>query len=377
MLPLAKAFQNRGHSIAWATSPDALSGLLNNGFELFAVGLAMDDARCIFQQRWPAAASLRGEEYAGYTFARLFGGVVAPAMLVDLDEALVQYAPNLVIFEPAALAMPLACQRRGVSYVVHGYGLKLPQFLITEALREFGSYWLKAGLEPPQDAGLYRGLYIDIVPPSLQAVSDTRLSNSLLLNAASVSQPQGPDFDESLLRAMAVTARPTIYLTFGTVFNQLEAFRIAATGLSRLDALVIVTIGRDGKLDNFSNLPENVYVARYIDQAALLKHCSLVVSHGGAGTVLGAAAYGVPQLILPQAADHFRNARALCKGGVGLVIGGDQCTADAIQAGALFALMTPAFTIASRRLAEEIRSMPTPYVVVSSIEKIFFFENKR
>jgi UDP:flavonoid glycosyltransferase YjiC (YdhE family) len=220
-------------------------------------------------------------------------------------------------------------------------------------------------------------LYIDIVPPSLQAVSDTRLSNSLLLNAASVSQPQGPDFDESLLRAMAVTARPTIYLTFGTVFNQLEAFRIAATGLSRLDALVIVTIGRDGKLDNFSNLPENVYVARYIDQAALLKHCSLVVSHGGAGTVLGAAAYGVPQLILPQAADHFRNARALCKGGVGLVIGGDQCTADAIQAGALFALMTPAFTIASRRLAEEIRSMPTPYVVVSSIEKICFFENKR
>lgn len=92
------------------------------------------------------------------------------------------------------------------------------------------------------------------------------------------------------------------------------------------------------------------------------------MSHGGAGTVLGTAAYGVPQLILPQAADHFRNARALSNVGVGLVIGNDQCTPDAIEAAALCLLTTRAYAAAAQCLADEICLMPTADDVVSRLE---------
>ena len=84
--------------------------------------------------------------------------------------------------------------------------------------------------------------------------------------------------------------------------------------------------------------------------------------------MLGTAAYGVPQLILPQAADHFRNARALADVGAGLVIGNDQCRPDAIEAAAHCVLTTRAYASAAQRLADEIRLMPTPDDVVSRLE---------
>lgn len=369
MVPLALAFQQRGHGVAWATSPDALLELAQTGFKLFPAGLAMDDARRIYHQRWPEAASLRGEEHAGHTFPRLFGGVVAPAMIADLEAALDLYAPDLVVLEPAALAMPLACQRQDVKYVTHGYGLKLPQSHLNEAMREFAPHWQMTGIEPPQDAGLYRDLYIDIAPPSLQTVQEFKPDSSQLLSPSASQSMCEPDLPSRLLHAMICSRQPKIYLTFGTVFNQLEALRTAAIGLARLDAVVVATVGGSGNMDDFSSLPENVHVERYLNQAALLKHCSAVVSHGGAGTVLGAAAYGVPQLILPQAADHFRNARALANVGAGLVIGNDRCTPDAIESSALCLLTTPAFATAAQCLADEIRLMPSVDDVVTRLEK--------
>lgn len=368
MLPLALAFQQRGHAVAWATSPDALPGLGNTGFELFPAGLAMDEARRIYHQRWPEAASLQGEEHAGHTFPRLFGSVVAPPMIADLEAALDLCVPDLVILEPAALAMPLVCQRRGVKYLVHAYGLKLPRSHLTEAMREFAPHWQKVGIDPPQDAGLCGNLYIDIAPPSLQTVPEIGPGYSQLLSPSTFQTMCEPALPARLLHAMTCSTQPKIYLTFGTVFNQLEALRTAAIGLARLDAVVVVTVGGSGNMDDFSSLPENVYVQRYLNQAALLKYCSAVVSHGGAGTVLGTAAYGVPQLILPQAADHFRNARALSNVGVGLVIGNDQCTPDAIEAAALCLLTTRAYAAAAQCLADEICLMPTADDVVSRLE---------
>ena len=370
MLPLAQAFQQRGHGVAWATSPDALPGLGQTGFELFRAGLAMDEARRIYHQRWPQAASLYGEEHAGYMFPRLFGGVVAPAMIADLEAALDLYAPHLVILEPAALAMPLVCQRRGVKYVLHAYGLMLPQSHLTEAMREFSPHWQRAGIDSPQDAGLYRNLYIDIAPPSLQTSTEIGPGYSQLLSPTTFQTKYEPALPERLLHAMTCSTRPKIYLTFGTVFNQLEALRTAAMGLSRLDAVVVVTVGGSGNMDDFSSLPENVYVERYLNQAALLEHCSAVVSHGGAGTVLGTAVYGVPQLILPQAADHFRNARALANVGAGLAIGNDQCTPGAVEAATLCLLSTRSYVDAAQCLADEIRLMPTADDVVSKLENL-------
>jgi Erythromycin biosynthesis protein CIII-like, C-terminal domain len=58
---------------------------------------------------------------------------------------------------------------------------------------------------------------------------------------------------------------------------------------------VIVTVGHGADPDRFGPQPPNVRITDYLPQADLLPHCRLVVSHGGAGTVLGALCHAIPR----------------------------------------------------------------------------------
>lgn len=246
MLPLAEAFVRRGHDVAWATAPDALPELTGRQFALFPAGLTMSGARQIYRQRWPEAAFLRGEALSAHTFPRLFGGVVAPAMLADLELILDRWQPAFVINEAAALAAPLACKRQGFKHVTHGFGLRLPPPHLASAMQEFGAFWASADGPPPADGRLYEHLYLDIAPPGLSHSLAPTIPRSLLLRPASPRIREIMALPTSLRHMLSGSNRPLIYLSFGTVFNHSEALGMAAAALARLDATAIVTVGRDG-----------------------------------------------------------------------------------------------------------------------------------
>lgn len=368
MLPLAEAFVRRGHDVAWATAPDALPELTGRQFALFPAGLTMSGARQIYRQRWPEAAFLRGEALSAHTFPRLFGGVVAPAMLADLELILDRWQPAFVINEAAALAAPLACKRKGFKHVTHGFGLRLPPPHLASAMQEFGALWASADGPPPADGRLYEHLYLDIAPPGLSHSLAPTIPRSLLLRPASPRIREIMALPTSLRHMLSGSNRPLIYLSFGTVFNHSEALGMAAAALARLDATAIVTVGRDGDPGSLGGLPANVHVEPYVDQARLLPFCDAVVSHAGAGTLLGAAAHGLPQLLLPQAADQFRNAQAIATAGAGRMLRPEQLSVDLIESGLRDILGSTEVPMAARRLAGEILAMPSAEAVAAEIE---------
>ena len=92
---------------------------------------------------------------------------------------------------------------------------------------------------------------------------------------------------------------------------------------------MVVAAGRVPAAE-LGRLPANVTVRTWVDQADLLPHVDVVVHHGGSGTTLGALTVGVPQLVLPQGADQFANAEALCAAGAALRLLPGDVTADAV-----------------------------------------------
>ena len=103
-------------------------------------------------------------------------------------------------------------------------------------------------------------------------------------------------------------------------------------------------------------------------QDEVLGQVDLVVHHGGAGTTLGAAAASVPQLLLPQAADQFRNAEAVAAAGVGRGLPDVLAEpAGTIRAVAEALLSDGAERDAVRKLAAEIAAMPAPADVVRTL----------
>jgi calicheamicin 3'-O-methyl-rhamnosyltransferase len=101
-----------------------------------------------------------------------------------------------------------------------------------------------------------------------------------------------------------------------------------------------------------------VLVERYIPQALVLPRCDALVAHAGAGTMLGALAAGVPQLLLPHGAEQHLNAEACRRAGAALVVAPEELTAGVVRAGLERVLEEPAFAAAAARLRDEIAAMP-------------------
>lgn len=64
--------------------------------------------------------------------------------------------------------------------------------------------------------------------------------------------------------------------------------------------------------------PDNVQVVRSAPHAAVLRKASVVVTHGGHGTVVKALAAGLPLLIMPMGRDQGDNAARASARGAGL-----------------------------------------------------------
>jgi UDP:flavonoid glycosyltransferase YjiC (YdhE family) len=158
--------------------------------------------------------------------------------------------------------------------------------------------------------------------------------------------------------------RPLVYLTWGTVQSETSRLAPLLGSLAGLPVRVLVAVGPAGDPDALGDQPANVHVERWVDQSLVLDHCSVVASHAGSGTFLGALARGLPQLCLPQAADQFRNAEGGVRAGAALALTPAQASAPAVAEAATRLLAEPGFRRSAEVVAAEIRAMPSPADVV-------------
>jgi UDP:flavonoid glycosyltransferase YjiC (YdhE family) len=105
-------------------------------------------------------------------------------------------------------------------------------------------------------------------------------------------------------------------------------------------------------------------------QELLLPDCAAVVTHGGAGSTLGALAFGLPLLMVPQGADHFFNAERVTAAGAGLQLLPDRLTADSARDAVRMLLHDDTFRVAARRIENELAAMPDPHHAVEALERL-------
>lgn len=115
-----------------------------------------------------------------------------------------------------------------------------------------------------------------------------------------------------------------------------------------------------------TRLPENVRTVDWIPINAALPYCAGVVHHGGAGSVLGALACGVPQLVVPGPGDRRHNAELVARRGAGLAVPERE-----ISTAVLDRLVTdPALATAAAEVRAEMASMPDPAEVVPRLAEL-------
>jgi UDP:flavonoid glycosyltransferase YjiC (YdhE family) len=365
MLPLARAFVARGDDVLWAVPSSAAGRLEAAGFAVRVAGVDAADTVTADVRASPEIGALPPAERPDHVFPRIFGARRAAPMLRDLQPRVDTWAPSLVVRDAAEFAAPVAAARRGIPHVTHAFGALLPEVRVARAGEDVAPLWASAGLEPRPYGGSYDHLYLDIYPPSLQPQERPHVPRTLHLRpvgAAAAAERELPPL------VTEVSERPLVYVTFGTVFNDVQPLRAVVEGARGADVRLVVTVGPEADPAALGPQPAHVHVERYLPQDQVLGLCSAVVSHAGSGTFLAAAASGLPQLCVPQGADQFLNAAACARSGAGIALTTPP-TADEVRTALERLLAEPAFTAAAARLALDVAAMPTAQDVADRLAR--------
>jgi UDP:flavonoid glycosyltransferase YjiC (YdhE family) len=365
--PLARAFAERGHQVAFASGADFCGRIARYGFETLSAGPNESEMGKLAAEAIAEARKVPPPQAPFVAFPLLFGKGVAPATLPDLLARIREWKPSLLIHEAGSLAAPLAAAIAGIPSANHSYGTVLPRALAEAAAASVAPLWKEHGLDPAPFAGLYRGPYLDIFPPTLQYDELQHISSVRRLRPVPFDEPG----DETLPAWMASPSdRPTVYLTLGTVFGAAPVFSTVLAALREEPIQVVVTVGFRTDPAVLGPQPENVRIERYIPQTRLFPRCKLVVSHAGSGTLLSALSHGIPTLALPQGADQFRNAERLAATGAGRVLMPPQIDVDSVRREVRTLLSDGRYASVAARLSEEIRAMPAPSEVAAALESL-------
>ena len=363
MLPLIEALLAQGDDVTLAACEDPGGVVTSTGAAFRVAGRGEMEWIHDLQARvlhGKPGDGITPERINHYFFPRVFAEVAAPDMIDDVVALGRELRPDVVVFETYALAGPLAAEVLGVPSVHHLISPMLPHDVSELADDAVSPMWRSFDRSTPGYAGLYRGITIELSPPSLEGQT-VPAGESLAMRPAPMPATEPVPADP-----------PCVYLTLGTFFGgNTEVFRTALAGLANEDIEVVVTVGANNEPAAIGPVPANSRVERYVPQADLLPRCSAVIHHGGAGTMYGSLAHGLPQVVLPQGADNFVNGGLLARCGAGLSIGPEQISPETVCDAVRSVLTDPSYRHTARQLAEELAALPEPGDVARGLRDRF------
>jgi UDP:flavonoid glycosyltransferase YjiC (YdhE family) len=367
MRPLARALADAGHEVSFATAAEFLPEVERRGFPAFPAGISLPEQMRRAAERYPERHALpHGKERFETFVPRMLAGVAAPARAEDLVALVRELAPDVIVHDETDFGAPVAAAIAGVPYADHSVAIFRPLRAARIACEELAPLWQRHGVDLGEYGGLFRYIYLDVCPPSLQSPEAEQIDVAHPMTNARVppSGEQAPDWIAELAGA------PTVYVSLGTLFNQDPGvFAAILEGLRQEPLNVVVTIGSDQDPAALGPQPPNVHVAGFIPQSLLLPHCDVVVNQGGTA-IFEILAHGLPLLVLPRGANQFNNAEALVGSGAALALMPAEVEPGAVRAAIRALIDEPRFAERARALAAEIEQMPGPEHGVALIERL-------
>jgi UDP:flavonoid glycosyltransferase YjiC (YdhE family) len=126
-------------------------------------------------------------------------------------------------------------------------------------------------------------------------------------------------------------------------------------------------VGLTASADDFDVDLAAVAFEPFVPMHDLLADIDLVVCHGGAGTVLGVLATGLPMVVVPQGADQSMHADRAANAGAAIQLLADDFTPEAVAQAVDTVLSTASYRNNARRIANQIAAMPSPEELVTTL----------
>ncbi len=359
MVPFGWAALATGHEVRLATSPELTGTAARSGLPVVPVGPAID---------FPALHKelVRQVEQEGRRYdPKVLFCAVADRMAGSLVELARSWRPDVVVWDPATLAAPLAASAVGARSVRYLWGLDMlgrGRTLIEKLPPEFAELYARHGIQLADEPDWWT---FDPSPPSVWPVTTGHRKPVRYLPFSPNGEVPG--------WAYRTGDRPRVCLTFGSGITMKEFVADGGFGNSAvlravtdLDVEVVVAVSPADR-DGLGPLPDGVRVVSSCPLSTLLPTCAAVVHHGGNGTLLTAALLGVPQLVLSYLPDLKFSAEAFAGSGSVGHLTRAEVTREAVRDNVSRALTDPAVAGAAQRLRAEMLAQPLPGELLASL----------
>lgn len=307
----------------------------------------------LLEQGFGNASEADRMRYGVLGFTRL-AEASAPGMVATAQA----WEPDLVVHDAVDFAGPLAAATIDVPTVTFGWGTWLPPQVDEAVADALAPVYRRFELSRPPAGPAAR---VDVCPPSL-----TR-GHPHATHLRFVPYNGAGEMPTWLLEPKR---RRRVLVTFGGTVGGGQS-QLGGPLLDRvLDALRDVdadVVVAAASADGVPSYP-NVRVAAWLPLSHVLPGCDLVIHHGGSGTSLSAAAFGVPQLVLPQMADQFRFAAAVTARRAGEQVLPHEATPEAIAGRLQRILSSACWTAGADELSNEIAALPPVSMFAEIVE---------
>ena len=320
LLPLAHALVRMGIEVRVGTSASFAPVVEREGLRPEALGLdwlLSDDATIPPDLREPPAYTI--EAIVAHRFVHQTAERLARDVLALADR----WRPDLVVRETTEYGGSLAAQVLGIpaaALQVASPSL-LSNTVIAAVAAALDVVRPRLGLSPdPGRVAPAEELVVCFAPPALHDPA-IRLPHGMRS-----FHPGPPPREDAVPDPVAGLGadRPLAYATLGTAFNgpsTIQSFLSALDdGLADERVDVLLTLGRNADAEALRERRPGVRVVSFVPQRAVVERCSVVVCHGGYGTVLDAIDAAVPLVVVPLGADQFVNAAAVERVGIGIAL---------------------------------------------------------
>lgn len=345
---------------------------------------------------WMASSTLAALEM----IAEHFMGSTAAAYARDLAEELDQRPADLVITLDMLVGVMVACEARGQRLaLLNTYISTFPQ----PGVPPFAS-----GLAPPAteaertrqvDAAAALEAALDTGLPALNAaraelglaplhhLADQARAAEVLWLATAQAFDFAPDPLPPRVRYVGPLiadpqwaqpwtspwpsddARPLIVAGFSTSFqDHVDVLQRLIDAAADLPVRLLVTRSGSIRAEELT-AAANCMIVDSAPHSKVMRLASVVVTHGGHGTVMTALANLVPMLVFPHGRDQDDNAVRITERGAGLSLPKDATVAE-IQQALIKLLGDPSFRSGARRLGEAVLAEVDASTLIHDIESL-------
>jgi MGT family glycosyltransferase len=315
--------------------------------------------------------------------------LVAAAASALIDLATAKGKPDVIVSDPFLTASALAAEALAVPFVVAGWPAQgnlnanelfpVQQDLGTDSqqrIQRLCDRFELSGLnfsKGPTPAILSPHLHISYFTPSWYANEMHMMlpQNVFVGGAPRPAQGDPPDWLTDIPPRI-----PLALVTLGTTFTgDLGFFAWGAQAAAKAHLLPVVAIGftnfePDQKQELIAALPKGTRLLNYVPFEHVLPRTRLMIHHGGMGTTHYAVAYGIPQIVVPHAADQRVQAKRVAQAKVGLHLSAHDVRQGMLWEGAEALMAHDKVKQDARQLADEMASLGGPGQAAQAILKV-------